>query len=60
MSYQTAAGSRTSHKSAVSAACHYFKRIVVIVKDTMTKPRDCSVCDECQRLEKLARQEVKA
>lgn len=60
MDYQTAAGSRTSHKSTVAVLCHYFKRIKVLVKVTATKPRGCSVCDQCQRLEKLARQEVKA
>lgn len=57
MSYITAAGSRTSHKSAVSADCFYRMRFAedTDFRVTERKPTGCSVCDECQRLEKKAR-----
>lgn len=61
MSYLVAAGSRIAHKSVIAAGCFYWMRRKpeTDYRTTERKPRGCSVCDECQRLEKLARVEVK-
>lgn len=61
MSYITVKGRRTSHKTQVLSGCHYWQQVRPD-KDRVTserKPRGCSVCDECQRLEKKARLGIK-
>jgi hypothetical protein len=47
--------SRVVHKDLVMHECHYFQRVLKELSATNKKPRNCSYCDECQRLEKKAR-----
>jgi hypothetical protein len=47
--------SRVVHKDEAANDCHYVLRSVTEGEIIYKKPRNCSVCDECQRLEKKAR-----
>jgi hypothetical protein len=47
--------SRVVHKHKVADDCHYVIRSVTEGDIIYKKPRSCSVCDECARLEKKAR-----
>lgn len=58
-SYMRFTGSDIVHKTPAAGNCFYVDRATVGWTISKTKPRDCHVCDECQRLEKKARLEIK-
>jgi hypothetical protein len=61
--YWRIGNSRVVHKInylEIPVDCHYFMRQKdLYAKKSKTKPRGCSWCDECGRLEKKARATVK-
>jgi 7-cyano-7-deazaguanine synthase in queuosine biosynthesis len=47
--------SRVVHKDEVKLQCHYWTRSKEDLECYDKKPRNCSVCDSCQLIEKKAR-----
>lgn len=51
--YEQLKGSKIVHTRSFD--CHYMKRSNKTISVHLRKPRDCSVCDQCQRLAKKAK-----